>query len=171
LKVTSTEFQQNVGRYQDAAQQAVQSRRQVDRIALFCSVVGVLALPLAGRANPMPAGSCSALDDGVATRQWTSPTAVKMDVPEGSAENFQSPFKMAIVDLSFVIDPSGSVSSIKALCASPANSAFVATLVQAASGWRFAPIGQPENVAYRVIAPARLGRSIQPTFIGVQPTS
>ena len=122
-----------------------------------------LAIPLLVDARPYPAGSCSVLDDGVATPLRGEPLAVSMPIPADAAEQFKSSFDVAVVDLSFVLELAGGVSRVKLLCASPANPDFVDALMRAASTWKFAPAGQGaapyRRIAYRIVIRPASGAS------------
>jgi hypothetical protein len=143
------------------------------RLTALLLVAGAMALSPAAQALPLPAGACSALDDGVASQPRKGPTPERMGVPAHAAENFQPPFQTAIVDLTFVVDEKGGVSGVDVLCATPQNPAFTAALVKAAADWRFAPAGKAQRLAYRIIVPNGSGpaAAVRRIFLSARPVA
>jgi TonB family protein len=135
----------------------------------------VAAAPLVSMANPYPAGACVVVDDGVySSARLQAPRAISMTLPFGDVDRGDLLDHSAVVDLSFVIRPGGSVADARVLCAVPRNSRFSAALLKSAAAWRFSPERGPgdhgRRVAYRVVV-----RGAPPTldliYLGPQPVS
>jgi hypothetical protein len=139
----------------------------------LCLIAG-LALPVTARAGPMAAGTCSALDDGWASRRPKGPGPIAMDLPTRAPETFRGPFAIAIVDLELEVGVDGQVSSVRLLCSAPSNPAFAAALLQSAAHWRFGPSPWgAQLVAYRVIVPSPESQwgAVRRVFLGAAPMS
>jgi acetyl-CoA acetyltransferase len=99
-------------------------------------VLVILASP--ALADPLPAGKCVAMDDGVAqvtplspARTEGVPKVVSMALPRMGT---------AVADIAFRINSDGSVAELNVLCISVPGANLKAVLLQASKSWKFTPL-------------------------------